>query len=101
MCQEPGIGLELFHGGGGSIGRGGGPANRAILSAPAGSMQGRIKMTEQGEVIAYRYSNPEIARRPLHQVMHSVLIALGAPPNSTVRPHWLAAMAFRSAAVRS
>ncbi len=79
MCQEHAVGLELFHGRGGSIGRGGGPANRAILSAPAYSMQGRIKMTEQGEVIAYRYSNPEIARRHLHQVMNAVLLAAGLP----------------------
>ena len=64
--------MELFHGRGGSIGRGGGPTNRAILSQPPASMQGRIKMTEQGEVIAYRYSNPEIARRHLHQVMNAV-----------------------------
>ena len=96
MCQEHGIGLELFHGRGGSIGRGGGPANRAILSAPAYSMQGRIKMTEQGEVIAYRYSNPEIARRHLHQVMNAVLLAAGLPRETEFNPQWHAAMDYLS-----
>jgi phosphoenolpyruvate carboxylase len=79
LCRAQGIRLELFHGRGGSIGRGGGPTNRAILAQPPGSMQGRIKITEQGEVIAYRYSNAEIARRHLHQVMNAVLLAACAP----------------------
>jgi phosphoenolpyruvate carboxylase len=92
MCRARGVALELFHGRGGSIGRGGGPTNRAILSQPPASMQGRIKITEQGEVIAYRYSNAEIARRHLHQVLHAVLLAQGAPPRYDVRPEWRAAM---------
>src|SRR5205823_9640124 len=92
LCKEKGIALELFHGRGGSIGRGGGPANRAILAQPASSMQGRIKMTEQGEVIAYRYSNPEIARRHLQQVMNAVLLVTGAPPATEVRSEWREAM---------
>jgi phosphoenolpyruvate carboxylase len=91
-CQAYGITLELFHGRGGSIGRGGGPAHRAILSAPLGALSGRIKMTEQGEVIAYRYSNPAIARRHLHQVLNAMLLALGAPPGSHVPPAWREAM---------
>jgi phosphoenolpyruvate carboxylase len=88
LCAKAGIALELFHGRGGSIGRGGGPTNRAILSQPPLSMQGGIKITEQGEVIAYRYSNAEIARRHLHQVMHACLLALGKPSASAVRPEW-------------
>jgi phosphoenolpyruvate carboxylase len=92
VCKKHGILLELFHGRGGSIGRGGGPANRAILSQPAASHSGRIKMTEQGEVIAYRYGNPEIARRHLHQVVNAMLIATGAPPEQEVHPQWLEAM---------
>ncbi len=93
ICQEHNVEMELFHGRGGSIGRGGGPANRAILAQPRGTMQGRIKMTEQGEVIAYRYSNAEIARRHLHQVMNAVLLAAGLPEYcSEPQPEWRAAM---------
>jgi phosphoenolpyruvate carboxylase len=91
-CQAYGITLELFHGRGGSIGRGGGPSHRAILSAPVGALSGRIKMTEQGEVIAYRYSNPAIARRHLHQLLNAVLLALGVLPGSDVPPAWREAM---------
>jgi phosphoenolpyruvate carboxylase len=91
-CAADGVTLELFHGRGGSIGRGGGPTNQAILSQPPLSMQGGIKITEQGEVIAYRYSNAEIARRHLHQVMHAVLLATGQPSRPELRPEWAAAM---------
>ncbi|HML23216.1 MAG TPA: phosphoenolpyruvate carboxylase [Aggregatilinea sp.] len=92
VCQQYGVALELFHGRGGSIGRGGGPTNRAILAQPRASMQGPIKITEQGEVIAYRYSNPEIARRHLHQVMNALLMAVGAPVITDVHPEWREAM---------
>jgi phosphoenolpyruvate carboxylase len=91
-CAEHGIALELFHGRGGSIGRGGGPTNQAILAQPARSMSGHIKITEQGEVIAYRYSNAEIARRHLHQVLHAVIVATGAPPEREVSAEWITAM---------
>lgn len=76
-CIAEGVSLELFHGRGGSIGRGGGPTNRAILSQPPESLQGGVKITEQGEVIAYRYSNEAIARRHLNQVLNAVLIGMG------------------------
>ncbi len=88
VCKANNISLELFHGRGGSIGRGGGPAHRAILSQPASSIGGRIKMTEQGEVIAYRYGNPVIARRHLHQVINAVILATGAPPETEIKPEW-------------
>ncbi|MEZ4668768.1 MAG: phosphoenolpyruvate carboxylase [Anaerolineae bacterium] len=91
-CQQHGISLELFHGRGGSIGRGGGPTNQAILSQPPMSMQGAIKITEQGEVIAYRYSNSDIARRHMNHVINAVLVVLGAPPASEVNPAWREAM---------
>ncbi len=88
VCRANGVALELFHGRGGSIGRGGGPANRSILSQPPGSVHGRLKITEQGEVIAYRYSNAEIARRHLNQGIHAVLLAVGSPPVSGCQPEW-------------
>jgi phosphoenolpyruvate carboxylase len=99
-CTDHGISLHLFHGRGGSIGRGGGPTNRAILSQPPMSLRGGIKITEQGEVIAYRYSNAEIARRHLHQVMHASLLALGISQEQEVRPEWRAAMDALSEAGR-
>jgi phosphoenolpyruvate carboxylase len=74
-CDRHDISLELFHGRGGSIGRGGGPTNSAIFAQPPESIQGRIKITEQGEVIAYHYSNHEIALRHLNQVMHATLLS--------------------------
>jgi phosphoenolpyruvate carboxylase len=70
-----GIDLTLFHGRGGALGRGGGPANRAILGQAPGSVAGRFKVTEQGEVIFARYGNLHIARRHLQQVASAVLIA--------------------------
>lgn len=91
-CAEHGIVLELFHGRGGSIGRGGGPASRAILAGPPAAMGGRIRMTEQGEVIAYRYGNPGIARRHLHQVVHGALLATARPADRDRNPEWFAAM---------
>lgn len=92
VCVKHGVKLELFHGRGGSIGRGGGPTNRAILSQPPKAFQGQIKITEQGEVIAYRYSNEAIARRHLQQVMNAVLMSLGAPSKVEARSEWRAAM---------
>lgn len=74
VCDEYGITLMLFHGRGGSTGRGGGPANRAILAQPAESVRGRIKLTEQGEVITNRYANPTLAFRHLEQVVNAVLL---------------------------
>jgi len=67
--------LTLFHGRGGALGRGGGPANRAVLAQAPGSVGGRFKVTEQGEVIFARYGNPAIARRYLEQTASAVLLA--------------------------
>ncbi|MCU1678427.1 MAG: Phosphoenolpyruvate carboxylase [Frankiales bacterium] len=69
------IELTLFHGRGGALGRGGGPANRAVLSQAPGSVAGRFKVTEQGEVIFARYGNLPIAQRHLEQVTSAVLLA--------------------------
>ena len=92
VCARYGVELELFHGRGGSIGRGGGPTNRAIQSQPPAAFQGRLKITEQGEVIAYRYSNVAIARRHLNQVMHAVLLSLGMPVKPDIPAEWREAM---------
>ena len=81
VAQRHGIQLTLFHGRGGAIGRGGGPSNRAILAQAPGSIDGRLKLTEQGEVIAAHYANPAIARRHLEQVIHAVITASTAEHN--------------------
>ena len=60
--------MQMFHGRGGAVGRGGGPANRAILAQPRGTVDGRLRITEQGEMIADRYGHPAIAERHLEQV---------------------------------
>jgi len=70
------IEFRLFHGRGGSISRGGGKTNKAILSLPNICQNGRIRMTEQGEVITYRYGSPEIAKRHLEQIINAQLLGL-------------------------
>jgi len=74
-ARERGVELTLFHGRGGAIGRGGGPSHRAIRGQAPGSVDGRLKLTEQGEVVAARYANPEIARRELELLTGAVLLA--------------------------
>lgn len=74
-AQDAGIQLTLFHGRGGALGRGGGPANSAILAQPPHSVDGRFKLTEQGEVIFARYGDPNIAMRHIDQVAAAVLLA--------------------------
>jgi phosphoenolpyruvate carboxylase len=73
-ARDRGVELTLFHGRGGAIGRGGGPTNRAILGQAPGSVDGRLKLTEQGEVIAANYADPTIARRHLEQMAGAVLL---------------------------
>ncbi|WP_017585319.1 phosphoenolpyruvate carboxylase [Nocardiopsis ganjiahuensis] len=72
---ENDVRLTLFHGRGGSLGRGGGPASRALLAQAPGSVNGRFKVTEQGEVIFARYGQAAIGRRHIEQVGHAVLMA--------------------------
>ncbi|MGK3950780.1 phosphoenolpyruvate carboxylase [Microbacterium sp. I2] len=79
-ARENGIELTLFHGRGGALGRGGGPANSAILAQPPHSVDGRFKLTEQGEVIFARYGDPAIAMRHIDQVAAAILLA-SAPSN--------------------
>lgn len=73
LGNRAGIGIQFFHGRGGAVGRGGGPANRAILAQPANTVDGRLRITEQGEMISDRYGHPFIAQRHLEQVFHAVL----------------------------
>jgi len=74
-ARNHGVELTLFHGRGGAIGRGGGPANRAILGLAAGALDGRLKLTEQGEVIAANYADPGIALRHLEGLAAATLVA--------------------------
>ncbi len=97
ICQSAGIELTLFHGRGGTVARGGGPANRAIQAQPSGTVQGRIRMTEQGEVIAARYGNHHLAHRHLEQIASAVILA--SIPDSAAREahkEWRNAMSVMS-----
>jgi len=100
-CRAGGVELLLFHGRGGAIGRGGGPTNRAILGQPPGTLEGRLRLTEQGEVAFARYSNPEIAHRHLEQTIHAVVKASlrhrDAPGARAPQADWTAAMERLSA----
>jgi phosphoenolpyruvate carboxylase len=74
-AAERSVQLTLFHGRGGALGRGGGPANRAVMAQAPGSVSGRFKVTEQGEVIFARYGNSTLAQRHIEQVTSAVLLA--------------------------
>lgn len=79
-CRRADVGLQLFHGRGGSVGRGGGPAAEAVLAQPPGTVQARLRMTEQGEMIARRYGDQPTARRNLDGLVAAVLMASRKQP---------------------
>lgn len=92
-AHKAGIKLKLFHGRGGAIGRGGGPLNKAIMAQPRETVDGRIKITEQGEVIASKYSNPMIAERNLELVISAMVHAtLIETRPSSKRDRWESVM---------
>jgi phosphoenolpyruvate carboxylase len=86
--RRMGVSVQIFHGRGGAIGRGGGPANRAILAQPAGTVDGRLRFTEQGEMIADRYGSAGIAERHLDQIANAVLRNSFAKDVPQPAPEW-------------
>ncbi|HUQ71003.1 MAG TPA: phosphoenolpyruvate carboxylase [Planctomycetaceae bacterium] len=89
VTARHGLRLVVFHGRGGALGRGGGPAARAIMSLPSRSVGGSLRMTEQGEVLSERYDDPQIARRHLEQVTWATLLVSGEP-QPPVPEEWFA-----------
>lgn len=95
VAQEEGVHLRIFHGRGGTTSRGGGgPLNRAILAQPPGTIQGAIRVTEQGEMVSTRYSDPVIAMRNLEEFFHATLLAASGLLETEEKGEWRETMGF-------
>ncbi|HET8540697.1 MAG TPA: phosphoenolpyruvate carboxylase [Anaeromyxobacter sp.] len=104
VASDHGVVLTVFHGRGGAVGRGGGPANRAIFAQPPEALGGRFRVTEQGETIAARFGRAEIAARELEQILGAVIVTSGpgaAPFAPERRAAFDAALASGDAAARA
>jgi len=88
ISRRTGVAVQIFHGRGGAVGRGGGPANRAILAQPRGTVNGRLRLTEQGEMIADRYGHHAVAERHLGQLVNAVLRSSFGIDEDRPQPEW-------------
>jgi phosphoenolpyruvate carboxylase len=98
VAAGAGLRLQLFHGRGGAVGRGGGSSFEALLAQPRGTIDGRVRITEQGEVVANKYAEPELARRSLETLAAGVVLASLRPRTGDAAPEHAGVMDTLAAA---